>query len=211
MTSSRPPRLADWLLLRLASGPRRQSLIGDLHEQYGRGRSAAWYWRQTVKTILVGIASDLRRHPAELAHALCTGLGAWSLYGMLIVWPAFSLFQRIALDYQWMRKSMAIPWAFLPLALMGGWVVGRTVLRFHREQRAATLLLLIVAGTAEGLPRVFSLSIDAWGYSNYRTYLWSQITSLVIPLVGILIGGLSAQRPSEQNFLINTTRSASDT
>ena len=54
MTASPPPRLADWLLQRLATGRRQQSILGDLHEQYERGRSVAWYWRQTIKTILVG-------------------------------------------------------------------------------------------------------------------------------------------------------------
>src|SRR5215471_5753281 len=34
MTPSRQPRLATWLLLRLASGDKRDSLIGDLFEQY---------------------------------------------------------------------------------------------------------------------------------------------------------------------------------
>ena len=54
MTVPRPPRLADWLLQRFAEGPRHQSIVGDLHEQYARGRSVAWYWRQTITTILVG-------------------------------------------------------------------------------------------------------------------------------------------------------------
>jgi hypothetical protein len=125
MMPRRPPRLADWLLHRLASGPRRHSLVGDLHEQHSRGRSAAWYWRQTVTAILAGIASDLRRHPADMAHALCTGLGAWVLYSMLIVGPAWGLFERVMLDYQWMRRSAVIPWAWLPLELIGGWVDGR--------------------------------------------------------------------------------------
>jgi uncharacterized protein involved in exopolysaccharide biosynthesis len=54
MTAPRPPRLADWLLQRLAEGRRQQSILGDLHEQYARGRTVAWYWRQTITTILVG-------------------------------------------------------------------------------------------------------------------------------------------------------------
>jgi len=53
MTPSRPPRLADWLLFRLTSGRRKQSIIGDLHEQYRRGRSFGWYWRQAITTILL--------------------------------------------------------------------------------------------------------------------------------------------------------------
>jgi uncharacterized protein involved in exopolysaccharide biosynthesis len=60
MMAARPPRVADWLLQRLTSGPRQQSIIGDLHEQYGRGRSFIWYWRQTITTILVGDAMKQR-------------------------------------------------------------------------------------------------------------------------------------------------------
>lgn len=51
--AARPPCLADWLLQRLTSVRRRQSIIGDLHEQFGRGRSGAWYWRHTITTILL--------------------------------------------------------------------------------------------------------------------------------------------------------------
>ena len=206
--ASRPPRVADWLLFRLASGPRRDSLIGDLHEQYRRGRSAAWYWRQTVKAILATIVSDLRRHPAELAHALCTGLGAWVLYVMLIVAPAWWLCERVALDYPWMRQIAVIQWAFGPLELIGGCIVGRTMLRFHRERLAASLLLLALAGIVTGLPRLFSLSVDAWGYPNYRPQLWVQIASLAAPAVGVIVGALSDLRPSEQRFLINNGTSA---
>ena len=52
MSIGQPPRVAAWLLERLASGPTRESLIGDLAEQYRRGRSSAWYWRQTLGSIL---------------------------------------------------------------------------------------------------------------------------------------------------------------
>jgi uncharacterized protein involved in exopolysaccharide biosynthesis len=78
MTASRPPRVADWLLDRLASGRRQQSTIGDLHEQYGRGRSVFWYWRQAITTILVG---DAMKHkllwllvPTLVTAALTTTL-----------------------------------------------------------------------------------------------------------------------------------------
>ena len=41
-----PPRLAEWLLQRLAASYRRDSLLGDVLEQYQQGRSRAWYWGQ---------------------------------------------------------------------------------------------------------------------------------------------------------------------
>jgi hypothetical protein len=40
---SRPPTVATWLLKHFRSGPRNDSLIGDLTEEYRRGRSSAWY------------------------------------------------------------------------------------------------------------------------------------------------------------------------
>ena len=58
--ASRPPRLADWLLRRLTSGRRRDSIIGDLHEQYARGRTVFWFWRHTLTTILVSDAMKQR-------------------------------------------------------------------------------------------------------------------------------------------------------
>jgi hypothetical protein len=42
------------------SGGRQQSIIGDLQEQYGRGRSVFWYWQQAITTILVGDAMKQR-------------------------------------------------------------------------------------------------------------------------------------------------------
>ena len=43
-----PPVLASWLLAHLATGYRRESLVGDLLEQYQEGQSAGWYWRQVA-------------------------------------------------------------------------------------------------------------------------------------------------------------------
>jgi hypothetical protein len=66
MRASRPPRLADWLLFRLAFGARRHSLVGDLHEQYARGRSSVWYWRQAAKAIVLNIGIGLGRNALAL-------------------------------------------------------------------------------------------------------------------------------------------------
>jgi preprotein translocase subunit SecY len=51
MTRIEPPSLATWLLRHL--GRRNDALSGDLLEQYRRGRSAAWYWRQALTAIVV--------------------------------------------------------------------------------------------------------------------------------------------------------------
>jgi len=107
-----------------------------------------------------------------------------------------------------MRRITVIPWAWLPFEVIGGWIVGRTVRRFHSERLAASLLLLALAGIGTGLPRLFSLSANAWGYPNYRPQLWLEIADLVAPVAGVIIGALSDLRPSAQHFLINNRSSA---
>src|SRR4051812_18562581 len=76
MKPSQPPRIATWLLKRLASGPERESLIGDLIEQYQRGRSSVWYWRQVLIAIVAGATRDVRDHKVLALRALAIGWGA---------------------------------------------------------------------------------------------------------------------------------------
>jgi hypothetical protein len=53
MNLPKPPQLATWLLQHLSSGHHTEPLAGDLIEEYARGRSRAWYWRQVLIAILV--------------------------------------------------------------------------------------------------------------------------------------------------------------
>jgi hypothetical protein len=99
MIASRPPRLADWLLRRLASGPRQQSLIGDLHEQYRSGRTAAWYWRQTVRAIVASTVWDIRRHPLLAIRAVVL------TYVFLIPWIFFTSYMYGATRW-WMNDHI---------------------------------------------------------------------------------------------------------
>lgn len=77
MNTVQPPRLATWLLQRMTSGPRSESLIGDLFEQYRNRPSALWYWRQAITAIVLGIGADLRAHPLLAARSVAIG---WALY-----------------------------------------------------------------------------------------------------------------------------------
>jgi hypothetical protein len=60
MQSQKPPAVATWLLEHLIPGTKDGALAGDLLEEFGRRRSAAWYWRQVVLAIFVGLAKELR-------------------------------------------------------------------------------------------------------------------------------------------------------
>jgi hypothetical protein len=55
MNPRHPPRLANWLLNRFGVFRENPPLAGDLLEEFRSGRSAAWYWRQTLIVIFSGL------------------------------------------------------------------------------------------------------------------------------------------------------------
>lgn len=75
-----PPRFATWLLQRFAIGPQREALIGDIVEQYEQGRSAMWYRRQVLMTVLLALVAFAqgRRRPVLRACALAIAV-VWVL------------------------------------------------------------------------------------------------------------------------------------
>jgi hypothetical protein len=80
MRSSGPPTLATWLMTRLASGEKRESLIGDLIEQHRRGRSSAWYWRQTISAISTSFTAEAWRHKALAIFVVALGAYMGDIY-----------------------------------------------------------------------------------------------------------------------------------
>lgn len=58
MSDRKPPAFADWLLNRSGFARQNPPLAGDLLEEFQSGRSAAWYWRQTLLAISTGLARN---------------------------------------------------------------------------------------------------------------------------------------------------------
>jgi len=57
MTTITPPKLATWILTRVAGS--NDALVGDLLEEYERRQSARWYWGQVLLTTLVCASRQL--------------------------------------------------------------------------------------------------------------------------------------------------------
>jgi hypothetical protein len=66
MSFRQPPRLAVWLLnfLRVSTG--NEPLTGDLLEEFRRGRTAGWYWRQALMAIAVTFCQRFRAYRQDL-------------------------------------------------------------------------------------------------------------------------------------------------
>ena len=79
MKTSRPPALATWMLEHLVLCSHTHALAGDLLEEFKRRDSAAWYWRQVLAAILVGLWRELALQWRAAAFAL-----VWFLVDYLI-------------------------------------------------------------------------------------------------------------------------------
>ena len=73
MNALEPPRFSTWLLQRFTLPDKRDSLMGDLREQYHKGRSAWWYRRQVFSGIVAGSAADLSEHKLLALRAFIVG------------------------------------------------------------------------------------------------------------------------------------------
>jgi hypothetical protein len=80
------PRVATWLAERLLTTHTRESLIGDLIEQYREGQSAMWYWGQVLRAIVASTTDDLIAHKLIALRALGLGLALYFLFSFPVVW-----------------------------------------------------------------------------------------------------------------------------
>ena len=115
MNSSNPPRVAHWLLERLASGPQRESLIGDMLEQYQRGRSSTWYWRQTIRAIAACFAAEIWHHKLLAASVAVISAYLPDLYMFSRLWEWVGRLDRLwypHLIYSRWSWMVIDPWAY---------------------------------------------------------------------------------------------------
>jgi len=146
-----PPALAIVLLNRL--GPREQSLVGDVFEEYDAGRSKAWFWRQVIAAIAYGAAREIRRVPGRTVVAVTVG---WAVAAAV-----FLLGDRIApwlagFFWQWSQQAAyadGVWWPFYVGALIvtyGGFGLSAVVVARVSPDRPA-MLLAYVASTFTAL------------------------------------------------------------
>jgi preprotein translocase subunit SecY len=111
MTEQQPPALATWLLKRAARG--NEPLVGDLLEEYRRGRSALWYWRQVLTTVVVG---------GSKAAALALGVVAVYLIGSYVSIPGANASVVALLE----RRAVGTPCQLFSV-MFGGQLAGITI------------------------------------------------------------------------------------
>jgi len=198
MRSSYPPIVATWLLERLRSDKENESLIGDLMEDYGRGRSNAWYWRQVLAAIVVSSCGEVRAHLLIAIKAMVTGWAAqfmlqfvaWGLLNRFHLWLPLHHMLLLFFGY---GIAASVTWLILwtPIWIGSGWFVGG----LYRSRLASMVLLFstsVLIWKLLRLPWTIHLLFSAAGNSRYLPELVVELMGLILPSVYVVLGGLLA-------------------
>jgi hypothetical protein len=198
MRSSHPPIMATWLLEHLRSDKQNESLIGDLVEDYGRGRSNAWYWRQVLAAIVVSSCDEVRAHVFIAIKAMVTGwaaqfmlqFGTWALLNRFHLW--LPLYHKLPLFFGY-GIAASVTWLILwtPIWMGSGWFVGG-LYRSHLAGMVLVFSASVLVWKLLRLPWTIHLLFDAAGDSRYLPQLAVELMNLILPSVYIVLGGLLA-------------------
>jgi hypothetical protein len=198
MRPSHPPIVATWLLERLRSGSVNECLIGDLMEEYGQGRSRAWYWKQALSAILVSSRDEVRAHVPTAIKALITGWAAQFLF-QFIAWGLLSRFHlslplyfKLPLIFGY-GVAASLTWLILwtPIWIASGWFVGGHY-RSHLASMVLMFSLSVFVWKLFGVPWIIHLLYNTAGDPRYFPQLFVQLMNLILPSVFIVLGGLLA-------------------
>jgi hypothetical protein len=202
MRWAEPPSIATWLLRHFGSSPNNNDVvIGDLDEQYQRGRSSFWYWRQTAAAIVISFFKEVWSHKLLTIRAVALGWAVdavsrhsvkltWRLLFALTTWSRFWLHNWIT-----MAMVMVVPQVFLWKILLG-WLVAA----LHRRHRTAMVLANAVYFACFSATHVRVLYVWLIIHRlNYRmdTLVFEMVSSIVP--VAILMGGGIFSIPRDGN------------
>jgi hypothetical protein len=144
-----PPKLATWLLERLSSGYHRESLEGDLFEEYARGRTRFWYWRQVLIAIFVARKSAVSARLLNTVRRVFFHLMAEVSVGVSIMSIIDESRRTHAFREMW-RPAFAGTLALLAAIALLGFIGSRRSFGFKRRNTVINHLIAVFAVVALG-------------------------------------------------------------
>jgi hypothetical protein len=188
----RAPSIATWLFRHFGSRSRNDEIVGDLAEQYVRGRSRAWYWRQVLSAILIGASNDIWNNKSRALTALVVGWGLLHVgmtFGVWRIWN-YGLYQFVV---QHVASQPVLSWytptiihlaatlLMLPLYAFAGWAVSRVSM-------AHSGIVLMFAATCA------FLRFGSFWSTAYESFMTMDVRYVVVFLsyafADLLIGGV---------------------
>ena len=196
---------ATWMLDHFTPGSSNEGLAGDLLEEFHAGRSEAWYWRQVISALVVGVAAKHRAYRMPLAFS-----AGWSvLYPM--VWAstmrmgaARTLWQRVeAHDWPYstglqaigeMTPAVLFMWlGFLVYLMMSKPLISQivTLRSLGGLSISLNVSLVLLIGQHMGHAGVDGRNLSQQNYSSH-------LVALSLPLAVSLFAGLMCLVPQRQ-------------
>jgi len=164
----RPPALAVWLLDRIAYTRQNAALAGDLLEEFRNGRSAGWYWRQTLAVI----ANGFPRHVASLAPYLLAVSAGYAVQFSLS-YALWSLgFPREVTGSGWAKAGF---WVLMQVA---GSVAAAAPMRWRLGQWIVRLRPMVCAAGGDRRKSATILALAC--YESFSFGFWSYCICAVV-------------------------------
>ena len=194
---SKPPMAATWLLGYLDDSPYFESMIGDLDEFCGEGRSQSWYWRQTLVAVAVRLLREIWTDKFLALRALVVAWAFMPVYNLgrlfalkalvtsgafmpfydLRRTPALNLFktsfQEIPMSLAKIARSDGSPYLFtacailLFMAFIFGTGTGLLVARLHRRHYKTMIVLYAVSMLVSVLPNIGDFAVAAYSTRSF--------------------------------------------
>lgn len=161
MTPPNPPIFPAWRLRTFGCGPAVDALLGDLSEEYQRGRSATWFWFQALTAIPLSLVGEVRAHPWLTIRATAVGavLFAAVTFSIPNVRPYVDAMIDLSVpghrplllevrqvvdgqpvpDWRQVYAAPAYVWAQMTLLGIAGLLTGGWVSWLHRGHRGAAV------------------------------------------------------------------------
>lgn len=214
MRSSDPPTLATWLMTRLATGEKRESLIGDLIEQHRRGRSSAWYWRQTISAIIASLTAEAWRHKALAILLVVLGVYMGDIYMFIMrilrasglhgldAWAPrlMSWLIEAELDVVWRLAYLLHIYAWMTTIEFCAFLAAVVWMasRFRPRQTGLVVTIFLVTQIGLCVPYL-RIASTAWLNDSHNpiwffNVLWFSIFTFVSVPFSIILGGLRGAR-----------------
>jgi hypothetical protein len=145
----KPPKLATWLLERLTSGYHNDPLAGDLIEEYGRGRSRDWYWRQVLIAILVSTKRTVAPRILYATRRVVFHLAA-EVSAVIVIITLFDLSRRILVCNKTWTPIFFESVAFLAALGLTAFLWSRPRLSSGRRHPLTNYVVAVIAVVALG-------------------------------------------------------------
>lgn len=129
MKHENPPAIARWILEYLVPGKKNDALTGDLLEEFRRGRSSVWYWRQVLAAFVVGCMGAVRANWLAFVFAFLWAIPASALWIEMIRWESGTFLAR-RWDLPWpysMMCELGLTFGSQVLYVWAGVIVGFSV------------------------------------------------------------------------------------